>query len=285
MSYGRHQSFYLKKHWVTKGINAINDNQNILLDINGFKLLGLGKNMQQSLRYWIEATNVARLVDRNHQLTDIGILISNYDLGCKSILTKMLLHFFLVTEWPQNKEDLSTSFHWFFNIYSEKSFSKDNCRIELSKYDGGKTSHNTIAKDIDCIISSYTRQQLLHPEDKNISLLSELGLLKRQDSQIFVKSQIVKTIDTLDGFYYFILYLNENSFTLTIDNLTYSPNGIGKVFNLHRSDIVEILEKLKQKNYPIDFMRTNNIDSIFIKNNPSSYEFLTEYYRGFYNGN
>jgi hypothetical protein len=275
MSFGRHQSFYLKKHWITKGLNSLrNIGFEAIIRQDSFKFMGIGKNMLQSLRFWMEASYIVNLVDRSHSLTLLGSLIDHNDLGCNENITKLLIHYFLVIE-DERKTDSFNTFIWFFNNYEEDFFSKDNLIEAIVKYDKGNTSRNTLNRDIDCLLNTYLNSKQSHPEDINVSLLSDLRLISRNESGTYKKTSLAKEKYSLDAFYYILLRLNEINSSISIDDLVNSKFGFGKTFNMNRIDVIDVLEKMIQvKKYDLDITRTNNIDTISIRGNTNSDEYL-----------
>jgi hypothetical protein len=280
MSFGKHQSFFLKKQWITKGINAIIRNPEVFFDKSGYLDLGIGKNMQQSLKFWLEVTNIARVNadHRYHELTDFGILVSKYDLGCSTKLSQNLIHFFISADSLLDKNEYSDSFFWFFNIYEERKFTKDASIEALVRFDSGNTSSNTIKRDIECLISTYTSKEQTHAEDKNVALLSELNLVTKIDYQLFSKTRITKDHLSFDAFYYILLVLKEKNIPLTIDNLVINKNGLGKTFNLNRVELIEIIEKMIRMGYKLNLVRTNNLDTITLQFVLGSAQFLSYIY-------
>jgi len=258
MSYGRHQSFYLKKHWINKGIKALKfNNSEVLIDKDGYKSLGLGKNMQQSLRYWLEATNIVHLDTdtKEHNLTHFGQIVDKYDPACMSKFTLMMIHFFLVDSTIDGEPN-SHSFNWFFKIYPDSVVTKDGIKENLNIY--AKTvAPNTVAKDVDCLLQSYTNNEKDHPEDKNVALLANLGLIKK-DKNIYVK--ISAGVDMFSAFaLYYALNEKKNQIDLTIDQIV---NHIGAIFNWGRTDIIELIEILANLGFDIRITRTNNLDTV-----------------------
>ncbi|MBU1142068.1 MAG: DUF4007 family protein [Firmicutes bacterium] len=281
MSYGRHQSFYLKRHWITKGINAlIHHDADILLDRNAFKYLGIGKNMHQSLRFWLEATNIVFLEDKQHRLSFFGNLLKEYDLGCNENISQLLIHFFLVT-FEYDKVDNANTFIWFFNDYSEIMATKETLLEGLVQYDAGQTSYNTLNRDIDCLLNTYTNYLKSHAEDKNVSLLAELGLIRKKESNIYYKAPLKKEKYSYEAFYFILLWLKQNNFDLSIENLVNNKQGLGKIFNLNRIEVIDIIEKMKQtREFNIDIVRTNNLDTVSISCDLMADQYLQKSYKG-----
>src|SRR5438045_411034 len=111
MAYARHESFYLRDKWVSKGIKAINDDPRFFYDKDGFEKIGLGKNMVKSLRFWLLATNLMKENEnKEHVLTNIGEIIFRVDRLLQKNETVSILHYHLVS----NTNDLATVFYWYF---------------------------------------------------------------------------------------------------------------------------------------------------------------------------
>ncbi|MES9765565.1 DUF4007 family protein, partial [Priestia megaterium] len=103
MGYGQHQSFYLRDRWLNKAIRHLEIDERFFYDKEAFEKIGLGKNMVQSLRYWVVATGVVEEVfneDRKkvHKITELGRLIFEYDMFVKLQDTAAILHYQMVKE-------------------------------------------------------------------------------------------------------------------------------------------------------------------------------------------
>jgi len=262
MSYGRHQSFYLKEHWITKGLKSFNNTNSSLYRVNGYLDLGIGKNMQQSLRFWMESSFMVRTEQDSIRLTNLGDEILKNDIGCLTNTSRNIIHYFLASD-IEKKEDNADSIIWFFNSLQERTFSKDYLLSELVLFSEGKISENTLKRDIDCLISLYVSKEKANPEDRNISLLADLGLIQRKDKDIYSKARIRRDKLSFSALYFILLHQNSinNSF-LTIESQIQNKNGIGKIFNLNRVELIEIFEQMKNEGFNIDITRTNNLDTI-----------------------
>lgn len=262
MSYGKHQSFYLKKHWITKGILSIIEDSGIFLNNEGYKRLGIGKNMQQSLRYWLEASNISEYDKENkeHTLTYFGNKIYDYDLSCSNPITLLIIQYFIVNKLEGNGP-FSHSFAYLFNEFENYYLSKDQLKKELFTYSNNSVAENTINKDVDCLIQTYTNKTMKHPEDKNVSLLSALDLIIRDDEYYYKKALDINKFTSL-GILFLISFENhQNKMPLQLDNIT---SKIGRAFNLRRSNIIDALDVCSNLGFNVQIIRTNNLDIVTI---------------------
>jgi hypothetical protein len=261
MSFGRHQSFYLKENWLSKVIVKFKNNEtSILLDESGYKHLGLGKNMHQSLRYWAEATNIISKdsFDKNHSFTEIGKIIAEFDPSVNSKFSKILIHFNLVNNL---KDDLpfSDSFFFLFKKYDKNYFTKESLVEDLRKFSKDTISENTLKKDVDCLTQTYIKRVRKHPEDKNISLLSNLELLNYSENSI-VKVPL-KVDKNFREFFMFGIYESFSEKYIAVDNI---HKNISKLFNLTVLETISLIDDMNNRGYPIKIVRTNNINTVNI---------------------
>lgn len=286
MSYGKHQTFFLRSNWIYKGINAIVNpkfHENIFIHSKKYyRELGLGSSMLKSLRYWLEATCIVDFRDGNHELTEFGNYILKCDIGANSNFSKLLIQYFLVSDFRINSIEISHAFFWFFNVNKDRVFDKDYLISELQKWDREQkesvgrvnfTSINTLKSDIDVLINTYTKGTPLHPEDKTFSILADLKLVKEEGKNLF-KLPLDSMKYDYDAFMYLLYLWRERKQELSIESLVENDNSIGRAFNLNRNELIEIIDTMVLRKYPIEINRTNNLNYIKINDNLNSRDFL-----------
>jgi Protein of unknown function (DUF4007) len=99
--FGGHQTFALRIAWLPKAAAAIEAGEDPLTNpLDGVVSLGLGKNMVEALRCWIEAFGVAKKIDQRWSLTPFGRAIfgpSGHDRFLEDEQTLWLLHWNIAT--------------------------------------------------------------------------------------------------------------------------------------------------------------------------------------------
>jgi hypothetical protein len=289
MAYARHQSFYLRNKWLSKGMKAIKKDPRFFYDSFAFEKIGLGKNMVQSLKFWLLATGLAEEAEENkqkiHKLTYLGDLIFENDRLLQLNDTVSILHYNLV----RNKYDYSTVFEWFFNIYQETSSTREEMLSAFTYWVDNreikKISEKSLKSDIDCLIQLYTKEaDEEDPEDVIFSPFTKLNLLKEQKSaethyKIRKISPDFKQISLSALYYVLISYCEERNINiLSVDEIINGEYLWGKVFNLSRTNVIEALNVLTvHDTYPLQYIRTNNLDNVLIPK-ISSIEFLQSEY-------
>lgn len=273
MAYGQHQSFYLRDRWLNKAIKHLAHDNRFFYDTEAFEKMGLGKNMVNSLRFWVVATGVVREEFNNerkkiHIITDIGKLIYKYDRFLQFSETSAILHYHLTKE-----KEPATVFYWFFNVLNENVITKEELLtrfIEWVQINEEKTiSDKSLKRDIDCLINLYTAgQNNEDPEEVIQSPISKLDMVEERKGIIFKKNGQVINIGLTALMYTLLNYGNERGFdTITVEEIISKEGLWGHVFNLSRTTIIEALEKLSHHSkYPIRFTRTNNLDTIRLPN-------------------
>ena len=278
MAFGQHQTFYLRQQWLTKGLIETTKDSRFFYNPEHFEILGVGKNMAKSIRYWLTATELVK-EERSTQteivLTDFGKIVFDKDLYVKNPYTLGLLHYELCTS-----QSVATTWYWFFNIFNERTFTKETLNEQLNKWVSEnlnkKVSANSIKKDIDCLLALYTEKEYINqtPEDVIRSPFEELSLIRKTVGAEIVYMKRAIQSQELPAILYSVLVKYFEKHNVKEISLNELVNGVelwGKVYNLNRDQVIEQLDIVKNK-YPITFTRTNHLDVIRI----DQVEWLTE---------
>lgn len=186
-----HQSFSLRISWLPKAIKQILDGFDPFADIDhGITSMGLGKNMVESLRCWIEAFQVAERKSGNWELTPVGKLIflpsSGLDPYLEDHTSNWLLHWLICT----NSEYALFAWECMFNRWPTMEFSISEV-LEAFKRESTRSNKDaspvTLRQHWDVLLHSYRPSRGDKGEDHLDSALSVLGLIQevgeRQNAQ------------------------------------------------------------------------------------------------------
>jgi hypothetical protein len=244
------------------------------------ELLGLGKNMVQSLRYWVGATDVVSIVNNNMIVTDFGRLLNEYDKFIEIHDTASIVHFHLVDE-----QEPSTTWYWYYNHCNRKIATKEELLNELidwiSKNDLKKPSENSLRRDIDCLIRMYSdREKPEDPEEVIQSPLCIMGLISEEKKNIVKRSPSYTSIGLGALMYCLLKYKEFNKVsTVSIEEIEKKEKLWGKVYNLQRNEIIKAIEELTaHPYYKVRFDRTNRLDTIHLPE-VSAIKFLEDEYK------
>ncbi len=271
MGYGQHQSFYLRDRWLNKAIRHIQDDERFFYDKEAFEKIGLGKNMVQSLRYWVVATQVVEEqfnLERKkiYRITDFGQLIYKYDKFLQFPDSAAIIHYHLTY-----KKEPSTAWYWFFNKLNETIITKDdllNSFIQWVKANEEKEiSERSLKRDIDCLIRLYIAgNNNEDPEEVIQSPIFRLGLLNESKGTVYKLSGNPAKIGNTALMYVLLNYKELNKIeNISVEEIINKDGLWGKTFNMSRPTVINALEHLtNHRYYPVSFTRTNNLDTIRI---------------------
>ena len=285
-----HESFYLRKGWLQKGIKNIKKNNRIFndKDSNACDVLGIGVNMVKSLKYWLLATGVAQEVTESNKrimkITELGDLIDKYDKFYEEIGTNMIIHYKLAT----NKED-ATAWYWLFNEYDANVIDKEQFvqyfgqYVKYNKKDKESVgeSEKVLTDEFNCIIKTYIiSDKDDDPEETKICPLSELGLISLYDvkkKEYRKTPTVVEDIHPLIAFAIICDRINGRK-EIRINEICSDKCSFGKVFNMTRTSIILVLDKIAKLGL-IKLNRTAGLDVINIIKPLTFLEALEMYYK------
>lgn len=125
-AFSGHETFSLRISWLPKAVAALEQNENPFSDPReGMTTLGLGKNMVQSLAFWVLATGVATKSEIGYSLTDFAKLIlsregGGFDPYLENNQTLWLLHWNLCQGWYEGERHRRPyAWHYFTNVLKD----------------------------------------------------------------------------------------------------------------------------------------------------------------------
>ncbi len=262
MSFARHQTFYLRSGWLAKAIEELYHDPKLFSCNNASVRLGIGKNMVQSLRFWIRASGLAaqRKPSKGMELSCFGNMVREYDPFFELNLTWWLIHYHIVRD-----KDQATSWYYLFNEFSRNELDKITFVEAISKFTNYAVSNSSYRKDYDCIVATYiaSKKNRGTPEDNTICPLTKLGLLKpiRRNS---VRKSSPSELLPLEVLFLVIKNASDNLY-VNVSSLLNESCNIGKVFNLSIDSIYHYLDLMQEKEW-VQFSRTAGIDSLILAN-------------------
>lgn len=282
-----HETFHLREGWIYKGITAVNDNPNVFSENFGADDLGVGSNMAKAIRYWLKAGNfITEKVKKGAYLSEVAELILKQDEYLEDDFWLWIFHCNLCCN-----KDLATSWYLYFNELEGDEFSKEElfdilmvALIALPKTK--KIAARSLKDDINVLFSMYLWEKIdnYDPEDNKISPFAKLGLLKKQGNK-YKKTQPEINIQVKTIFYYLLQkYFEENEKatndfknSISIEKIIYGKKLPGRILNLGRVAINEILDELANKKL-ITVNRTAGLDMVYQESTTPAIKVLENYY-------
>lgn len=308
MKFKAHQTFFIRKGWLSKGIHAVEKDEKIFMPSSSkeaMDVLGLGSNQVIALRYWLTSVGLIEKSSnrKSHSLTDFGQIVLKNDPYIEEIGTLWALHCNL-----SSNLDEATSWYYLFNEYQGKTFDKESLAKAIQAFalvnddndnpDGRrKIALSSIESDFDVITNTYIShaklsEKTVSPENVIDCPLAELGLIDvdNKKNKTFRKKQAnPAALPALLIMFAICLMCNkvekENdpswivSQEIPLGTLLNGKNSPGRLFNLDSVLLLSKLSELENREY-LRINRTAGTDVIRLLDqavNPLSY--LQRYYK------
>ena len=107
MKFRAHDTFFIRKGWLNKGMRNVKNDPAVFMGAKGnpMDILGIGANMVKALRYWLQAVNLTvepNAGKREQSFTPFGEVIFNNDPYIEEMGTLWFLHYKLAS----NKDEV-----------------------------------------------------------------------------------------------------------------------------------------------------------------------------------
>ncbi|GAB4533274.1 MAG: DUF4007 family protein [Anaerolineales bacterium] len=290
MPFGKHETFYLRDGWLSKGLAAITQNSHIFREKDAPIQLGIGRNMVRSLGFWMLATGLAeRSKDRQgvlvHTLTFFGRTVWENDPYLEDEGTLWLVHYHLACSREQ-----ATTWYWFFNHFVPTLFDKESFLAELEQWvatqqDGQDVARRTLERDFQVLVRTYLpSERRRSPEDALESPLAQLGLVTVEKKGTYrLRQPPIERIPPLVMLY---VLLQEhpgqprNALGINLLQALREPMSVGRVFNLSAAVLIELLQRLEHEHpeYAVRLVRTGGLDQLQLPS-VAPEDVLTAYYQ------
>ncbi len=287
MKFRAHDTFFIRKGWLNKGLRNVNADAGVFMGTKGnpMDVLGIGANMVKALRYWLQAvklTSEPASGKKEQSFTEFGQVVFENDPYIEEMGTLWLLHYQLAS----NKDD-ATAWYYFFNEFKATEFSKEDFVKQLSNYirmNGEEVSERSLEDDYTCIINTYVSRMKSNPEkvqpESNIDCpFGELGLIDiaNKKDKLYRKATPKKDMIHPLVVLAVIVYQANGKDEIKISAIQNDPCNAGKVFNLDIITLTALLYKIELMGY-IKVIRTAGLDVIRITKDLSFIECVKLYY-------
>lgn len=255
-----HQTFALRIAWLPKAVEAIREDPALLNDtLKSVTQLGLGKNMVESLRCWLEAYGVASNGERGWELTPEAKLILG-DGGADEYLEDPQTLWWL--HWKISTPREAPFFAWdlLINRWNEPSFSPtavvDNFRRHAEE-EGRTLSDVTMNQHFDVWLRTYSPTRSSRAvEDGLDSPLTALSFVRQLgDRETAGRREALYGFDlgrkrgvTQPLFHYFLLdwwdARDTKEQTAPFHEVAHGPRSPGRVLRMPEAEVLERLRLL-----------------------------------------
>jgi Protein of unknown function (DUF4007) len=269
-----HETFSLRITWLPKAVAALICKENPFSDPRkGMETLGIGKNMVQSLAFWIQATGIAQKSETDgYAITDFGKLVFDADSGKDPYLentqTLWLLHWNLCQGWMEGERHRRPyAWHHFVNKLRDDEITATET---VDHFQGAETSSGrelsgvTLRQHFDIFLRTYVDGESSGPralpEDTLDSPLTPLRLIRshgekklasgRRETVYRIQTGPKPSISLLTFRHCLHQWWNEaypNEQALTVRQISLGDDSPGRVFRLPEASIHDMLVNLSKQ--------------------------------------
>lgn len=287
MKFRAHDTFFIRKGWLNKGLRNVNADAGVFMGSKGnpMDVLGIGANMVKALRYWLQAvrlTSEPASGRKEQTFTEFGNVVFDNDPYIEEMGTLWLLHYQLAS----NKDE-ATAWYYFFNEFKASEFTKDDFVKQLSNYvriNGEEVSERSLEDDYNCIINTYVSRMKSNPEkvqpESNIDCpFGELGLIDIANKKEKLYRKATPKKDLIHPLVVLAVILDQanGKEEIKISSIQNDPCNVGRIFNLDIITLTALLYKIELMGY-IKVIRTAGLDVIRITKDTSFIECIKDYY-------
>ncbi len=275
-TFSGHETFACKSLWLKKGYDFVKEGHSFN-DEDAVVVLGVGKNMVSSIRYWLRAFG---LINPENKTTLLADFIFDIEKGCdpfvEDVQTLWLLHWNLIyTNYATIYRQIFLNFH-----KERKEFSKANIfaflkRKNLDKaFSGMVWNDNTINKDISMLVRMYVSPNTDVYEDYSAILL-DLNLIKRISKDLYEFNYVTKAKINPLIFFYAVHIISGGAQVVEFDKML----ELSLAFCLTQSELYDLFDQLTTTNSNITFDNSAGEQLFAVKQDFDGFEILKMYYK------
>lgn len=258
-----HQTFPLRIAWIPKAVREINEGNDPLTNSDdGISTLGLGKNMVESLRCWIEAFGVARRGGEGWELTPIGTKIfgpSGLDPALDDPSTAWVLHWLICT----NAKTPFWAWECMFNRWLAPEFTATEVLEAFTRQAASSArpmSQVTLRQHWEVFLHTYRPPRGGRGDDHLDSAMSVLGLIREvgERPNAAGKWEPLYSFDTgpkasiPQELFAFFLHdwwnsAHQHEKTVTLREIVSGGHGPGRVLKMQEPEILRRLADLVER--------------------------------------
>lgn len=252
-SFSGHESFQCKYLWLKKGYDYLLAGGKFN-DADSVVMLGVGKNMVASIRFWLRAFSLITADELTPLAKYIFDDVNGRDKFTEDINTLWILHYLLVKsgnasiynllflEYQREKKEFSKS--------ELQTFIKRKCSVPEQK---NVYNENTVKKDIGVLLKNYIAPTDLKTIEDFSALLLDLNLINRREANRYVFRQVKNTEISAEVLLYAMIDFSNKEKTLSLDKL----QALALIFCMPLPDLIEAIKRIESK-YSRSIVFTDN---------------------------
>ena len=251
-SFSGHESFPCKSMWLKKGYDYL-VGHNKFTDPDAVVKLGVGKNMVQSIRFWLRAFGLLdddKVTEIAHYLFDDR---EGKDPYIEDNATLWILHYLLVVTAVSSIYRLV-----FVELQRERkefdkdqvlSFIKRKCNVPEQK---NVFNENTVKKDIRVFLQNYLAPTSPKGNEEYANILLELSLLRENERKYSFNEVSIEQVNPLIVLFALVHIAGKDK-TVSFDKL----QELSLIFCIPISSFLMVVRSLSEQ-YPKEVSYTDN---------------------------
>ena len=278
-SFAGHETFPCRNYWLKKGLDHLWSNRKF--NDEAVIPLGVGRNMVNSIRFWLKAFGLTENGKPN-EIAEYIFKDSGLDPFCEDVGSIWLLHYLLVTS------KVSSIYSLIFNEFRKKriEFTKDHLTSFIDQKcssDEFKYHINSIKKDVGVFLNNYSKPSRSKTiEDDFSGLLYELNLVEKLDKYSKVQWYSIENKSRQElpaEIVLFCILWQNGSNTVSFNELLNSIDSVGTIFALNSNGLMHKIENIIEL-YPKDIIYTDDggIRVLQFRREFDKWEVLNKYY-------
>ncbi len=289
MKFRAHDTFFIRKGWLSKGMERVVAKDDLFVDKNEnpMDVLGIGSNMVKALRYWLQAvglTKEATKGKRVQSLTPLGKEVFAHDKFIEELGTLYLLQYQLAKQTEE-----ATAWYFFFNEFSMSEFTREEFVQGLQNYilmadNASAVAIRSLNDDFQCIVNTYLPRYKSNPgkvsPENNIDCpFGELGLIDIANKKQKTYKKTIPSAKSLNPWVVYAVIMDQadGRDEIGLNELLTKPKNIGKVFNLDAITMLDILHEVENAGL-IKIIRTAGLDVIHLNKQMTFDDCVAKYY-------
>ena len=266
MKFGGHQSFHLREQWLPKGLFWAKSDPEAFMNTEkamgrAMENLGVGKNMAESIKYWLKASQLVEAGANGPALSKTARKILKEDPYFELDGTLFLIHYFLAAN-----KTYGAAWHWFFNHFSARQFDRESLGNQFSAYvqakAGKAAKEKTLEKDLTCLLRMYQAAEWAgrkNPETETPSPFTKYGWIEKKEGR-FVKNKL-SVSDMNVHVFAFILYVfwKKNlgrPESVQLEDLSLKEDSPGRIFCFSLEEMSDLADLCSKTAGYLDYSRT-----------------------------
>ncbi|MEG3437729.1 DUF4007 family protein [Pannus brasiliensis CCIBt3594] len=283
--FARHETFHPRFGWLKKGFDAALENPKIFLREDAPVILGVGKNMVKSIRYWCHAFKILDN-DRPTRFGEQLLEDEGWDCFLEDPASLWLLHWNLLKPTCE-----AATWYFTFNLFRAVEFADDELFRGLRDYrdaNGKTVVDDSLKKDLNCLLKMYVepRNSNSFVEDSLDCPFTELGLVrtagdsKRYTFRVGAKSNLPAEILVATCLEY-AGRVSPGATTIAVSRLLYDEGSPGMAFKVSESAICDAIEELSGRWQALTLSDSAGLIQFSFQEEPEKLanEILNGYYR------